>query len=113
MMICGRERLCIVPESIITSFNEFEACKKREKACLEDLSLVSAYHRRRRRLVRHPNSIWASTNQGQGRGSINLPPRGAALLRFDAGSVGVKPTSSCIIQNLQTSCSSCYMMYET
>ena len=60
--------------------------------------------RRRRRLVRHPNSIRASTNRGQGRGFILLPPRVAALPRLDAGSGGVKPTSSCLIQNLQTSC---------
>ena len=68
---------------------------------------------RRRRLFRRPNSIWASTNQGQGQGSILLPPRATALSRLDAGSGGVKPTSSRIIQNLQTSCSSWYMMYET
>ena len=68
---------------------------------------------RRRRLVRHPNSIWASTNQSQGRGSILLPPRAAVLPRLDAGSGGVKPTSSCVTQNLQTLCSSWYMMYET
>ena len=37
----------------------------------------------------------------------------AALPRLDAGSGGVKPTSSCVIQNLQTLCSSWYMMYET
>ena len=56
--------------------------------------------RRRRRLVRHPNSIQASTNQGQGRESILLPPRAAALSRLNAGSGIVKPTSSCVIQNL-------------
>ena len=56
------------------------------------------------RLVRHPNSIQASTNQSQGRGSILLPPWTAALPRLDAGSGGVKPTSNCIIQNLQTMC---------
>ena len=66
--------------------------------------------RRHHRLVRHPNSIRASTNQGQGRGSILLPHRAATLPRFDAGSDGVKPTSSCVIQNPQTSCSSWYMM---
>ena len=48
-----------------------------------------------------------------GRGSILLPPRAAVLPRLDAGSGSVKPTSSCVIQNLQTSCSSWYMMYET
>ena len=68
---------------------------------------------RRRRLVRHPNSIRAITNQSQGRGSILLPPRAAVRLRLDAGGGDVKPTSSCVIQNLQTSCSSWYMMYET
>ena len=67
-------------------------------------------HRRRRRLVRHPNLILASTNQGHGRGSILLPPQAAALLRLDARNGGVKPTSSCVIQNLQTSCSSWHMM---
>ena len=56
--------------------------------------------RRRRRLVRHPNSIRTSIKQGQGRGFILLPPQAAALPRLDAGSGGVKPTSSRIIQNL-------------
>ena len=55
---------------------------------------------RRRRLVRHPNSIRASTNQSKGRGSILLPPRAAVLPRLNAGSGGVKPTSNCIIYNL-------------
>ena len=55
-----------------------------------------------RRLVRHLNSIRASTNQDQGPGSILLPPRAASLTRLDAGSGGVRPTSSCVIQNLQT-----------
>ena len=68
---------------------------------------------RRRRFVRYPNSIRASTNQGQGRGSILLPPRTAALPRLDHGSGGVKPTSSCIIQNLQTLRFSWYLMQET
>ena len=45
--------------------------------------------RRRRPLVRHPNSIRTITNQGQGRGSILLPPRAAALPRLDASSSGV------------------------
>ena len=68
---------------------------------------------RHRRLVRHRNSIQASTNQGQGRGSILLSPWAAALSRLDAGSGGVKPASSCIIPNLQTLFSSWYMMYKT
>ena len=68
---------------------------------------------RRRRLVRHPNSVRASKNQGQGRGSILLPPRAPVLPTLDAGSGGIKPTSSCVIQNLQISCSSWYIMYET
>ena len=70
---------------------------------------------RGRRLVRHPKSIRASTNQSQGRGSILLTPRAAVLPRLDAGSGGVKPTLSFVIQILQTSCSSweAYMMDET
>ena len=79
-----------------TSSNIKLAAKKIRRRCL--------------RLVRHPNSIRANTNQGQDRGSILLPPRAAALPRLDAGSGSVKPTSSCIIQNLKTSCSSWYMM---
>ena len=50
-----------------------------------------------RRLVRHPNSIRASTNQG--RRFILLASQAAALPRLDAGSGGVKPTSSCIISS--------------
>ena len=68
--------------------------------------------RRRRHLIRPSNSIRTSINQGQGRGSILLPPRAAALPRLDAGSGSVKPTSSCVIQNLQTSYSFWYMLYE-
>ena len=61
---------------------------------------------RRRRLVWHPNSIRASTNQSQGQRYILLTSRAAVLPRLDAGSDGVKPTSCCVIENLQTSCSS-------
>ena len=46
-------------------------------------------------LVRHPNSIQASTNQSQGQGSILLPPWAAVLPRLDAGSGDVKPTTLC------------------
>ena len=77
------------------------------------LQLIMTESAHRRGLVRHPNSIRASTNQSQGRESILLPPRAAVLPRLDAGSGGVKPTSSCVIQNLQTSCSFWYMMYQT
>ena len=52
------------------------------------------HRRRRRRLVRHPNSNRASPNQSQGRGSNLLSPRAAALPRSDAGSGGVKTTLS-------------------
>ena len=55
---------------------------------------------RRCRLVKHPNSIRTNTNQGQGREFILFPPRAAALPRLDAGSGSVKPTSSCVFQNL-------------
>ena len=48
----------------------------------------------RRRLVRHPNSIRASVNQSQGRGSILLPPRAAVLPRLDVGSGDVRVASS-------------------
>ena len=75
--------------------------------------LLDDYNFCRRRLVRHSNSIRVSRNHGLGRGFNLLPPRAAALPRLDAGSGGVKPTSSRIIQNLQTPCSSWYMMYET
>ena len=59
---------------------------------------------------RHPNSNRGSTNQDQSQGSILLQPRAAALPRLDVGSSGVKLTLSCIIQNLQTSCSSRYLV---
>ena len=51
----------------------------------------------RRLLFRQPNSILASTNEGKDRRFNLLPPQAAALIRFDAGSGGVKPTSSWII----------------
>ena len=55
------------------------------------------------RQTRHPNSIRASTNQGQGQGFNLFLPQAAVLPRLDVGSGVVKPTLSCIIQNLQTS----------
>ena len=72
----------------------------------DNFTRYSLVNNRRRRLVWHLNSIWASTNQDQGQGFIILPPRAAALPRLDDGCGGVKPTSICLIQNLQTSCSS-------
>ena len=74
------------------------------------LRMKSTRKTRRRGLVRRKNSIRYSTNQGQGRESNLLPPRAAALPRLDAGSGGVEPASSCVIQNLQIACSSWYMM---
>ena len=80
----------------------------------EPISQLLCYDTRpRRRLARHPSSIRASTDQGQSRGSILLPRRAAALPRLDAGSGGVKPKWSYIIQNQQTLSSSRCMMYET
>ena len=67
--------------------------------------------------------VWSGTQTQSGtaqikaraeaRGSIFLPFRAAVLPRLDSGSGGVKLTLSCVIQNLQASCSSWYMMYET
>ena len=58
-----------------------------KKLSLSKLRFRPTY--RRRCLVRHPNSIRASINQGQGLGSILLPLRAAVLPRLDAGSGGV------------------------
>ena len=51
--------------------------------CIEqsECSTLALVCRRHRRLVRHPNSIRASKNQGQGRGFILLPPRAASQIR--------------------------------
>ena len=64
--------------------------------------------------------VWSGIQTQSGPAQIKAGPRiypftvpTAALARLDAGSGGVKPTSSCVIQNLQTSCSSWYIMYET
>ena len=69
---------------------------------LEIIQATNYNSKDRGRLVRHSNSIWASTNQDQGQGFTLLSPRAAGLPRLDAGTGGVEPTSSCIVQNMQT-----------
>ena len=60
--------------------------------------------------------IWSGTQTQSGPAQIKARAEGLSfchpglLPRLDAGSGGVKPTSSCVIQNLQTSCSSWCMM---
>ena len=49
--------------------------------------------------------------QNWGRGFILLLPQTAALTESYAGSGVIKPTSSCVIQNRQTSCSMWCPMY--
>ena len=91
-----------------TEFQEVKTYFETNAMPLTNVIACATHHHRR--LVRHPNSIRASANQGQGRGSILLLLRAAALLRLDTGGDGVKPTLSCVIQNLQTLCFSWYMM---
>ena len=59
---------------------------------------------RRRRLERHPLQV--RHRQDWGRGFILLLAQAAVLPGSDAGSDDVKPASSFVIQNRQTSCSS-------
>ena len=65
--------------------------------------------RRRRRLKRYPLQV--RHKQDWGRGFILLLPQTAALPGSDAGSDVIKPASSFVIQNLQTSCSMWCPMY--
>ena len=57
----------------------------------------------------HP--LQARHKQNWGRGFILLLPQTAALPGSDAGSDVIKPTSSFVIQNRQTSCSMWCPMY--
>ena len=77
------------------------------KNCTFDL--VVAEVRRRRRLKRYP--LQARHKQNWGRGFILLLPQTAALPESDAGSDVIKPASSFVIQNRQTSCSMWCPMY--
>ena len=67
--------------------------------------LESPYHkrRRRRRLERYPLQV--RHKQDWSRGFILLLPQTVALPESDAGSGVIKPASSFVIQNRQTSCS--------
>ena len=69
-----------------------------------------------------PKLFWSSSSfegyplqvrhkQGWGRGFILLLPQTAALPESDAGSDVIKPASSFVIQNRQTSCSMCCPIY--
>ena len=64
---------------------------------------------RRRRLKGHPLQV--RHKQDWGRGFILLLPQTAALPESDAGSDVIKPASSFVIQNHQTSCSMWCLMY--
>ena len=75
------------------------------------LSIYSACRRRRRRLKRYPLQV--RHKQDWGRGFILLLPQTAALPGSDAGSDVIKPASSFVIQNHQTSCSMWCPMYRT
>ena len=57
----------------------------------------------------HP--LQARHKQNWGRGFILLLPQTAALPGSDAGSDVIKPASSLVIQNRQTSCSMWCLMY--
>ena len=65
--------------------------------------------RRRRRLEMY--SLQVRHKQDWGRGFILLLPQTVALPEPDAGSGVIKPASSFVIQNLQTSCSMWCPMY--
>ena len=71
--------------------------------------LLESRRRRRRRLKRYPLQV--RHKQDWGRGFILLLPQTAALPGSDAGSDVIKPASSFVIQNRQTSCSMWCPMY--
>ena len=75
---------------------------------LNSVSLSNRRHRRRR-LKRYPLQV--RHKQDWGRGFILLLPQTAALPGSDAGSDVIKPASSFVIQNRQTSCSMWCPMY--
>ena len=64
---------------------------------------------RRRRLKRYPLQV--RHKQDWGRGFILLLPQTVVLPGSDAGSDVIKPASSFVIQNRQTSCSMWCPMY--
>ena len=68
-------------------------------------------NRRRRHLEKHPLQV--RHKQDWSLEFIFLLPQTAALRESDAGSDVVKPVSSFIIQNRQTSCSMWFPMYGT
>ena len=65
--------------------------------------------RRCRRLEKYPLQV--RRKQNWGRGFILLLPQTATLSESDAGSGVIKPASSFVIQNRQTSCSMWCPMY--
>ena len=76
---------------------------------LIDITFRRRRRRRRRRLKRYPLQV--RHKQDWGRGFILLLPQTAALPGSDAGSDVIKPASSFVIQNRQTSCSMWCSMY--
>ena len=94
-------------ERAINSFNIFLYFIA---SILKFLGLLSlSRRRRRRRLKRYPLQV--RHKQDWGRGFILLLPQTAALPGSDAGSDVIKPASSFVIQNRQTSCSMWCPMY--
>ena len=75
------------------------------------LDLKNFDNARRRHLEKY--SLQVRHKQNWGRGLILLLPRAAVLPRSDAGNDVIKPASSFVFQNRQTSCSMWYPLYGT
>ena len=81
-----------------------------KKYCVENLKIaIVPWTTRRRRVKGHP--FQTRHKQDWDEGLIFLPPQAAVLLGSDAGSDVVKPASSFVIQNRQTSCFVWYLIY--
>ena len=93
---------------LVTVFDTTTFCTNpSDRLLFFHVSLFDA--RRRRRLEGHPLQL--RHKQGWGRGFILLLPQDDVLPGSDAGSDAVKPASSFVIQNSQTSCSMWCPMY--
>ena len=89
----------------------FKAKSPSELSPFSSIKLQKSMMRSVRRLSFEGYPLQARHKQDWGRGFILLLPQTAALPESDAGSGVIKPASSFVIQNRQTSCSMWCPMY--
>ena len=97
-------------DKISASYNEFQKALDEVSDVEFEAKLSDCVSRRRHRcLEKYPLQV--RHKQNWGRGFILLLPQTAALPESDAGLDVIKPASSFVIQNRQTSCSMWCPMY--